>query len=251
MLRPGTVLRNGGAQQNQGLRPRHLFTTPLHDTPSTMTTPLHRTVCCELIRLTRRGAAGCGRYRAATSLADTPSRHPFDDDDTPSRQQCEAVIATHPVTPAFQSSAHENTYGATSSLCEVNPQTPISKRGGVRAVFLNLFREAGECGASTERRLRCQPLGAERAKSLGLDETVGGLAQRKFAGLGEQPGFRWIKSDARKRIARASIWVDRRIECRVRNTLDDSLRIDVCAQRLENRLRATAGDDQAPWGVTR
>lgn len=243
--------KNGGAQQNQGLRPRHLFTTPLHDTPSTMTTPLHRTVCCELIRLNRRGAPSCGRYRAATPLHDTPSRHPFYDDNTPSRQPFEADTATHHVVPAFQSSAHENNYGATFSLCEVNPQTPISKRGGVRVVFLNLCREAGECGASTECRLRGQPLGSERAKSLGLDAMVGGLAQRKFAGWGKQPGLRGSKSDARKRTTGATAWVDRRIECRVSNSLDDLLRVEVCAQRFENRLRETAGGDQDPSGQLR
>ena len=231
------MLKSGGAQQNQGLRPRHLFTTPLY-----------RTVCCELIRLNRLGASDCGRYRAATPLNDTPSRHPFDDNNTPSKQPFEADIATHPVVPAFQSSAHENTYGATSSLCEVNSQTPISKRSGARAVFLNLFREAGECGASTERRLIGQPLGSGRAKSLGLDAMVGGLAQRKFAGVGKQPGLRWSKSDARKRTTGATAWVDRRIECRVSKSLNDLLRVDVCAQRFENRLRETAGGDQDPSG---
>lgn len=213
-----------------------------------MTTPLYRIVCCELIRLNRLGASGCGRYRTATPLHDTPSRHPFDDNNTPSKQPFEADIARHPVVPAFQSSAHENTYGATSSLCEVNPQTPISKRCGARAVFLNLFREAGECGASTERRLIVQPLGSGRAKSLGLEAMVGGLAQRKFAGVGKQHGLRWSKSDARKRTTGATAWVDRRIQCRVSNSLDNLLQVDVCAQRFENRLRETTGGDQDPSG---
>ncbi len=166
-----------------------------------MTTPLHRTVCCELIRLNRRGAPSCGRYRAATPFHDTPSRHPFDDDSTPSRQPFQADIATHHVVPAFQSSAHENNYGATFSLCEVNRQTPISKRGGVRVVFLNLCREAGEGGVTeVSKHLRAgrgRAADSERTKSLGLIAMVGALAQRKFAGWSKQPGLRGSKSHAR------------------------------------------------------
>lgn len=74
------------------------------------------------------------------------------------------------------------------------------------------------------------------------------MAQRKFAGVGKQPGLRWSKSDARKLTTGATAWVDRRIECRVSKSLNDLLRVDVCAQRFENRLRETAGGDQDPSG---
>lgn len=241
--------KNGGAQQNQGLRP----TTPLHDTPSrhpsTMTTPLHSTVCCKLTRLNSRDALAGGRFRPATPLHNTPSRHPFGDDDTPSRQPSDVDIATRPVARAFQSGAHETSPNAIFSLCEVNRQTPISKRGGVRVVFLNLCREAGEGGVTeVSKHLRAgrgRAADSERTKSLGLIAMVGALAQRKFAGWSKQPGLRGSKSHARERTTGTTAWINRRIECRVSNRLADLLRIEVCTQRCENRLRETAGGDES------
>lgn len=217
-----------------------------------MTTPLHNIVFCKPTRLNSRDALTGGRFRPATPLHDTPSRHPFGDDDTPSRHPLDVDIATRPVARAFQRGAHGNSSNATFSLCEVNRQTPISKRGGVRVVFLNLCREAGEGGVSDVRKhlraWRGRRADSERTKSLGLDVMVGALAQRKFAGWSKQPGLRGSKSHARERTTGTTAWINRRIGCRVSNCLADLLRIEVCAQRCENGLRETAGGDESFGG---
>lgn len=241
--------KNAGAQQNQGFRP----TKPLHDTPSrrpsTMTTPLHSTLCCKPTRLNSRDALTGGRFRPATPLHNTSSQHPFGDDDTPSRQPSEVDIPTPHVARAFQSGEHETSPNAIFSLCEVNRQTPISKRGGVRVAFLNMCREADEGCVSEvskhQRAVRGRRSESGRIKSLGLDAMVGALAQRKFAGWRKRPGLRGSKSHARERTTGTAAWINRRIECRVSNRLADLLRIEVCTQRCENRLRETAGGDES------
>lgn len=100
-------------------------------------------------------------------------------------------IATRHVARAFQRCEHETSPYAIFSLCEVSRQTPISKRGGVRAAFLNLCREADEGGVSEEskhqRAVRGRGAESGRTKSLGLDAMVEALAQRKFAGWGKRP----------------------------------------------------------------
>lgn len=141
-----------GAPINQGSVQQHLFTTPLNDTSSMTTTPLRRFKFHELTWPVNRGAL-CGRlFSLATSLPNTPSRRDLGDDDTPSRHPLDASIATRPAVRAVQRDFSGKRPYEYSPLCEVNRQTPISKRGGVKAVYLNLCREAGDCWESVVRK---------------------------------------------------------------------------------------------------
>lgn len=180
-----------GAPINQGSDQQDLLTTPLNDTPSMTTTPLHSFIFRELTWPVNRGPLCGGLFSLATPLPNTASRRHLSDDDTPSRHPLDVSIATRPAVRAVQRDAPGNRRYEDSPLCEVNRQTPISKRGGVKAVFLNLCREAGNYAKSVVRKYSgaegVKQEDSEHAKSLGLDMTVGALAQRKFAGERKSP----------------------------------------------------------------
>lgn len=149
-----------------------------------MTTPLHKILrCFNPPRNSLKPLEGL-RRRPAPPHCNTPSRHPLNHDDASSQRSLGFDTATGHGTQGLQHDVPKASSNTHVLLCEVNRQTPISKRGGVRSLFLNLCREAWDCGVAPKAGLRAQRPGLKRAKFLGLDAVVGELAKRKFARWG-------------------------------------------------------------------
>ena len=146
-----------------------------------MTTPLHKILrCFNPPRNSLKPLEGL-RRKPAPPHCNTPSRHPLNHDDASSQRSLGFDTATGQGTQGLQQDVPKASSNTHVLLCEVNRQTPISKRGGVRSLFLNLCREAWDCGVAPKASLRAQRPGLKLAKSLGLDSVAGDLANRKFA----------------------------------------------------------------------
>lgn len=117
------------------------------------------------------------------------------------------------MTRYVQPGARINRSGARFPLCEVNPQTPISKRGGVRGLLLNLCREAVDGGGRRKGANRRTEATSDVSRAdvfLGIGHVGESMCPAQICVWISRPGTEGSKSNARYQSPGTKAWCNSR-----------------------------------------